>query len=129
MLKLELSDSLTDFCKLTPQAVQDYYRLRVKKTGNPDCSIIIKHIASPEEEETAVFDDGSMVFVTESDLDGYDDSASYESCVTNDTNLVCRVQCASQAAYTGLSRLWLGCNGEQNKCGKKPRSLFEIRVY
>lgn len=94
------------------QAVQEYYA-RVKNTdsdvcGNDNSS---KMLNFPAQKEVAVFDDGSVVLVSECDLDGYDESV--ESDLTRnevlvDLKLACRgVQVARQAAISRLSYLWI----------------------
>lgn len=57
-------------------------------------------------------DDGSLVMVTESDLDGYDDGRGGASGIIGndmctDVGFVCRVQFAGQAALARLSCMWL----------------------
>lgn len=117
----------------------------MKKTGSPGCMIIGKTLDLPTKEtklDTAAFDDGSVVVVTESDLDGYD--ASCELGVVGnkmlmEPSLVCRVQFASQAAISRLSCLWVGCHGDLKPSRKKRGSSIEadelrslsvdIRVY
>ncbi|XP_015055741.1 putative dual specificity protein phosphatase DSP8 isoform X1 [Solanum pennellii] len=94
------------------QAVQAYYT-RVKNTDNDVCrdDNSSKMLDFPAQKEVAVFDDGSVVLVSECDLDGYDESV--ESDLTRnevlvDLNLACRgVQVARQAAISRLSYLWL----------------------
>lgn len=94
------------------QAVQEYYT-RVKNTDNDVCrdDNSSKMLDVPAQKEVAVFDDGSVVLVSECDLDGYDESV--ESDLTRnevlvDLNLACRgVQVARQAAISRLSYLWL----------------------
>ncbi|TMW86161.1 hypothetical protein EJD97_021845 [Solanum chilense] len=94
------------------QAVQEYYT-RVKNTDNDVCrdDNSSKMLDFPAQKEVAVFDDGSVVLVSECDLDGYDESV--ESDLTRnevlvDLNLACRgVQVARQAAISRLSYLWL----------------------
>ncbi|GMP42660.1 hypothetical protein CsSME_00012322 [Camellia sinensis var. sinensis] len=96
------------------QAVQNYYFHRVKKLGNICTKISMgKTVGFPKKQDLAVFDDGSVVVVTESDLDGYD--GSYDSDLVGNSkslaelSLACRVQFASQAAIGRLSCLWLRC--------------------
>ncbi|KAL3325991.1 hypothetical protein AABB24_036947 [Solanum stoloniferum] len=94
------------------QAVQEYYA-RVKNTGSDVCGDdnSSKMLDFPAQKEVAVFDDGSVVLVSECDLDGYDEIV--ESDLTRnevlvDLNLACRgVQVARQAAISRLSYLWL----------------------
>uniref|UniRef100_A0A5B6ZMZ6 phosphatidylglycerophosphatase n=1 Tax=Davidia involucrata TaxID=16924 RepID=A0A5B6ZMZ6_DAVIN len=109
------------------QAVQDFYFHRVKKTGNSVCtdSLVRKTLGFPTKHDLAAFDDGSVVVVTESDLDGYD--GSRESGVVGnemlaELSLACRVQFASQAAITRLSCLWLRCHAGHKMSKEKLRS-------
>ncbi|KAG5580095.1 hypothetical protein H5410_050722 [Solanum commersonii] len=94
------------------QAVQEYYA-RVKNTDSDVCGDdnSSKMLNFPAQKEVAVFDDGSVVLVSECDLDGYDESV--ESDLTRnevlvDLKLACRgVQVARQAAISRLSYLWI----------------------
>ncbi|KAL7203875.1 hypothetical protein ACSBR2_017016 [Camellia fascicularis] len=96
------------------QAVQNYYFHRVKKLGNICTKISMgETVGFLKKQDLAVFDDGSVVVVTESDLDGYD--GSYDSDLVGNSeslaelSLACRVQFASQTAIGRLSCLWLRC--------------------
>ncbi|KAA3475400.1 Protein-tyrosine phosphatase mitochondrial 1 [Gossypium australe] len=118
------------------QAVQDYYLHKVNNNGicGDSCSMIIKKtLVVAAKQDTAVFDDGSVVVVTESDLDGYD--ASFDTDVLSNEmldegSLAGRLQFASQAAMTRLSCLWLRCRAEQKASRKLLSSLgIDIRVY
>ncbi|MBA0741269.1 hypothetical protein Gogos_014434 [Gossypium gossypioides] len=118
------------------QAVQDYYLHKVNNNGicGDSCSMIIKKtLVVPAKQDTAVFDDGSVVVVTELDLDGYD--ASFDTDVLSNEmldegSLAGRLQFASQAAMTRLSCLWLRCRAEQKASRKLLSSLgIDIRVY
>ncbi|XP_057498702.1 phosphatidylglycerophosphate phosphatase PTPMT1-like [Actinidia eriantha] len=82
------------------QAVQDYYSHKVKRPGSYTVGFSVKH-------DLAAFDDGSVVVVTESDLDGYDDSSLVGNESLVELSLTCRVHFASQAAIARLSFLWL----------------------
>ncbi|KAF8380555.1 hypothetical protein HHK36_028043 [Tetracentron sinense] len=106
------------------QAVQEYYRLRVKKTGSPNCmdSPRMKTPSFPATRDLAAFDDGSVVMVMESDLEGYEerrDSDVVGNEIWAELSLVYRVQFASQAALAKLSCLWLRCHERQNLSKKK----------
>ncbi|KAL3833071.1 hypothetical protein ACJIZ3_007807 [Penstemon smallii] len=74
------------------KAVQDYYHELKKK---PEADIFIPSKTLDLED----FDDNSLVLITESDLDGYEE--------TQDVNIACRVQFVSQAAISRLSCLWI----------------------
>lgn len=88
------------------------------------------------------FDDNSMVLITKSDLDGYeesDDSHVFRKYIMADVNLACRVQFASQAAISRLSCLWLRCHVSQRASRENMESCMgnnqlgntgvDIRVY
>ncbi|XVE76867.1 hypothetical protein DITRI_Ditri13aG0014700 [Diplodiscus trichospermus] len=120
------------------QAVQDYYLHKVKNNGlrgNSCCMIVKKTLVLPAKQDTEAFDDGSVVVVTESDLDGYD--ASFDADVSGkemlgEGSLAGRFHFASQAAIARLSCLWLRCHADQ-KTSRKPGPLSSlgigIRVY
>ena len=101
----------------------------MKKTSVPGCTVTQKALDLPtrgdEKQDTASFDDGSAVLVTESELDGYDASCD-SGLVGNDMlaehGLACKVQFASRAAISRLSCLWLGCHPDQKSSMKKPGS-------
>lgn len=76
------------------QAVQDYYQKNQKRI---------------KEYEFEPFDDGSVVLVKESDLEGYKESFVGNKILA-EFSLVCRAQFASQAAMARLSCLWLRCH-------------------
>ncbi|GAB4861967.1 hypothetical protein Ancab_037221 [Ancistrocladus abbreviatus] len=91
------------------QAVQEYYSIKVKKQGccsymtTPSKTLVFSSLGT---DEVAPFDDGSMVLVTDSDLDGYDGSqvsGSLGKKMVAQMSLACRVQFASQAAMARLS--------------------------
>lgn len=97
--------------------------------------IVKKTLVLPAKQDTAAFDDGSVVVITESDLDGYD--ASFDAGVSatemlGEGSLAGRFQFASQAAIARLSCLWLRCYADQ-KTSRKPGPLsslgIDIRVY
>lgn len=117
------------------QAVQEYY-VRVKNTDSDVCGDNLSEVFDfPAQKEVAAFDDGSVVLVSESDLDGYDESV--ESGLTHnevllDLNLACKgVQVARQAAISRLSFLWLRYHSTTQKMStKKLRSIgIDIHVY
>ncbi|KAL6981309.1 Phosphoric monoester hydrolase [Sarracenia purpurea var. burkii] len=117
-------------------AVQDYYYIKVKKPGNiiyTKCSAGAI-VCFPEKHDLSAFDDGSVVVVTESDLDGYDrrhDSGLVGNKSFPEQGLACRVQFASQAAIARLSCLWLRCCDQKlsrKKLGSSSINV-DIRVY
>ncbi|GFY92713.1 phosphotyrosine protein phosphatases superfamily protein [Actinidia rufa] len=91
------------------QAVQDYYSHKVKRPGSYMCTepATGETVGFSVKHDLAAFDDGSVVVVTESDLDGYDDSSLVGNETLAELSLTCRVQFASQAAIAKLSCLWL----------------------
>ncbi|KAJ4955779.1 hypothetical protein NE237_012562 [Protea cynaroides] len=107
------------------KAVQEYYLLRVKRACAPSFlyNPIVKTLASPAAtKELTAFDDGSVVIVTEADLDGYDTSCN-STVVGNEVwaelSLVYRVQFAGQGALARLSCLWLRCHTRQKISDEK----------
>ncbi|XVF73510.1 hypothetical protein PTKIN_Ptkin12aG0207400 [Pterospermum kingtungense] len=120
------------------QAVRDYYLHKVKNNGIPRnscCMMVKKTLVLSAKQDTAAFDDGSVVVVTESDLDGYD--TSFDACLSakemsGEGSLAGRFQFASQAAIARLSCLWLRYHADEKTSGKPgPLSSLgiDIRVY
>ncbi|KAI3844057.1 hypothetical protein MKX03_007075 [Papaver bracteatum] len=106
------------------QAVQEFYRLKVKrvsKPGNLDNQLVLKASSDypASATEVAIFDDHSVVVVTESDLAGYDvnssDCASVGNVIWAELSLVYRVQFAGQSALARLSCLRLSCVARQEE--------------
>ncbi|KAK9275082.1 hypothetical protein L1049_022341 [Liquidambar formosana] len=100
------------------QAVQEYYHLKVKKVGvySHMTNILMRIPGSSGAQDLVTFDDGSVVVVTESDLDGYD--PSHESNEVRrelwaDLSVVYRVRVVSQAALARVSCMWLRCRAHQ----------------
>eukprot|EP00262_Sarcandra_glabra_P015394 TRINITY_DN4741_c0_g1_i1.p1 TRINITY_DN4741_c0_g1~~TRINITY_DN4741_c0_g1_i1.p1 ORF type:complete len:325 (+),score=36.86 TRINITY_DN4741_c0_g1_i1:662-1636(+) len=94
------------------QAVQEYYyRIRLVKIGRsiyPDTFVAARSLPA--------FDDGSIVVVTESDLDGYEgsrESSIVENGIWEELSPVYRVQFAGQAALARISCLWIRCHAGQ----------------
>ncbi|XP_054825161.1 phosphatidylglycerophosphate phosphatase PTPMT2-like [Prosopis cineraria] len=87
------------------QAVQEYYHLRVRKAMAyaPSGNIVMKAPAGSL--DLVTFDDGSVVVVTESDLEGYE--ATLGSKIWANVSVVYQVRVAGQAALAGISCLWL----------------------
>ncbi|GMI98266.1 PROTEIN TYROSINE PHOSPHATASE LOCALIZED TO MITOCHONDRION 1 [Hibiscus trionum] len=118
------------------QAVQEYYLHKVKNNGmpvSPSCMIVKKTVTVPPKRETGVFDDDSVVVITESDLDGYD--ASFDTDMLSEEmlgegSLSGKLQFASHAAMSKLSCLWLRCRADETSSRKLLSSLgIDIRVY
>jgi hypothetical protein len=95
------------------QAVQEFYQLRVKKTGKSACldNPIIKPPLFLATRNLVAFDDSAFVMVSESDLEGYnaDTLALNMGSGLWEISLIYRVQFASKAAFAGFSYLWLRC--------------------
>lgn len=88
--------------------------------GNP----VIKIPASVATQTLAVFDDNSVVVVTESDLDGYEGnhkSAIVGNDIWAELSLVYRVQFVGKAALARFSCLWLRCHVDQKVAAKMLR--------
>ncbi|KAL9252729.1 Phosphatidylglycerophosphate phosphatase PTPMT1-like protein [Drosera capensis] len=97
------------------QAVQNYYTVKVKNPVSSSCMMAPR---SPSEilslpstkVDVTLFDDGSMVIITESDLAGY--SGSEDLCFAGNKSLPesgmsCKVQFSRKSAISRLSKLWL----------------------
>lgn len=107
------------------QAVQDYYNLKVRRS----CAhintthLIPRTRRSASSQDFMAFDDGSVVLVTEDDLDGYD--PSHESGTVKrreiwaDLSVVYRVRVAGEAALARISCLWFSCQPQQKILGKQ----------
>jgi len=106
------------------QAVEGYYHLITTEIGRFSClgNLVIKTASSLATQTLTVFDDSSVVVVTESDLDGYD-GGHKSGIVGNDIwaelSLVYRVQFAGKAALARLSCLWLQCHAGQKLAAEK----------
>ncbi|GLT84329.1 hypothetical protein SLE2022_025650 [Rubroshorea leprosula] len=122
------------------KAVEEYYLCKLNKirrpgNGSPCCRIVKKPLLLPAKTDAAVFDDSSVVFVTESDLDGYDatpDSSVAGNKIAAVGGLACRFQVASQAAIARLSCLSLRCQADQKasvKTGQLQSVSVDIRAY
>jgi len=114
------------FCFSTNnQAVQDFYHIMVKKThsSNPLTSMISLNSRFLARRNLLAFDDGAVVVITETDLDGYDSSLNSRvagSEIWADLNLVYRVRVAGGAALARLSCMWLSCHTDQKILNQKP---------
>lgn len=100
------------------QAVQEFYHLMVKKTysSSPLTSMISRSARFLARRNLLAFDDGAVVVITESDLDGYNsslDSRVAGSEIWADLNLIYRVRVAGGAALARLSCMWLRCHTDQ----------------
>ncbi|CAA0842732.1 Putative dual specificity protein phosphatase DSP8 [Striga hermonthica] len=106
------------------QVVQDYYH----EVNKPDTktyanNLLIDFPTKIVEQDD--FDENSLVVITESDLDGYDEEKNHGSDSTGkknmlaEVNLACKVHFASQAAISRLSCLWVRCQTGQKVSRKK----------
>ncbi|OMO52548.1 hypothetical protein COLO4_37103 [Corchorus olitorius] len=124
------------------QAVQEFYYLTVKKVGlhGHVADVVMRTSATAPSQDLVAFDDGSVVVVTEADLDGYDqnlESGAVRSTVWADLSVVYRVRVAGQAAMARISCLWLRCEAHQKisaqKLGRESNLLggisVDIQVY
>lgn len=109
------------------QAVLEYYHLIVKKafiyTHMND--LIMKAPRSAASQDLIAFDDGSVVVVTESDLEGYDsslDPGAVGSEIWADLSVIYRVRVVGQAALARISCMWVGCRAQERISGEKLRS-------
>lgn len=95
------------------QAVQEFYQLRVNKTGRSTCldNPSIKPPLFLAAHNLVAFDDNTFVMVSESDLEGYNADALALNMGSGlwEISLIYRVQFASKAAFAGFSYLWLRC--------------------
>ncbi|XP_022758372.1 putative dual specificity protein phosphatase DSP8 isoform X2 [Durio zibethinus] len=124
------------------KAVQEFYYLKVKVGFNSHwADLIFKTSDLAPSRDLVAFDDGSVVVVTEADLDGYDrslESVAMRSTIWADLSVVYRVRVAGQAALARISCLWLRCQAHQKisaqKLGRESSCLggtisVDIHVY
>jgi hypothetical protein len=103
--------------------------------------LIMKAPGSAASQDLVAFDDGSVVVVTESDLEGYDsslDSGALGSEIWADhlrgISVICRVRVAGQAALARISCLWVGQRisgeklGSESSCSIRADHLRGISV-
>lgn len=108
------------------QAVQEYYHLKMKNAViyRPMADLITKSPRLAASQDLIAFDDGSVVVITKSDLDGYDsslESSNVRREIWADLSVVYRVRVAGQAALDRFSCLWLRCHAHQNISCEKLR--------
>ncbi|XWS38622.1 hypothetical protein CRYUN_Cryun19dG0146400 [Craigia yunnanensis] len=106
------------------QAVQEFYYHKVKKVGFQShmADLVFRTSGSAPSRDLLAFDDGSVVVVTEADLDGYNqslESGAMGSTIWADVSVVCRVRVAGQAALARISWLWLRCQAQQKISAEK----------
>lgn len=105
------------------QAVQEYYYIMVKKAVvyRHMTNLMIRSLQSVSSQDLVPFDEGSVVVITESDLEGYDanhQSGAVGSEIWADVSVVYRVRVAGQAALERISCLWLRCRAHQKMSGE-----------
>ncbi|MQM08116.1 hypothetical protein Taro_040970 [Colocasia esculenta] len=115
------------------QAVQEFYHLRVMKTGRSSCmdNPVAKMPALVATRKLVSFDDSSVVVISESDLDGYKEGerSGIRSSPYAEAGLVYKVQFASQAALARFSCFWFRSQDRRavaishKKLGKESCSL------
>ncbi|KAL1543341.1 phosphatidylglycerophosphate phosphatase PTPMT2-like [Salvia divinorum] len=91
------------------QGVEDYYHgLKKSGSGSSVVNDPITALSSPETEGTDAeeFDDSSLVLITESDLDGYEESHGSGEA---GEKMMSEINLVSQAAISRLSYLWVRC--------------------
>ncbi|CAH8264842.1 unnamed protein product [Arabidopsis lyrata] len=122
------------------KAVVEYYHVKVLNTQScltdTTSALIPRNVKQVCSGNVVVFDDGSMVVVTHSDLEGYDDDDSRRSvkvtgnelwAAAADLSMVYRVKVVGQAAMARISCLWLGLR-EDHKLSGKNLSMGGISV-
>ncbi|XP_039005269.1 phosphatidylglycerophosphate phosphatase PTPMT1-like [Hibiscus syriacus] len=100
------------------QAVEEFYYLKMRKAAfhSHVMDLILRTSDSASSRDLVTFDDGSVVVVTEADLDGYDQSlepGATGSSIWADLSVVYRARVVGQAALARISCLWLSCQAHQ----------------
>ncbi|KAJ0262122.1 Phosphatidylglycerophosphate phosphatase PTPMT1 [Hirschfeldia incana] len=118
------------------KAVLEYYQIKVLNTQSslPDATsaLIPRNVKKVCAGNVVVFDDGSMVLVTHSDVEGYDERSMNIAgnelwAAAADLSMVYRVKVVGQAALARISCLWLGLR-EDHKLSGKNLSMRGISV-
>ncbi|KAL1211137.1 Phosphatidylglycerophosphate phosphatase PTPMT1 [Cardamine amara subsp. amara] len=122
------------------KAVLEYYNVKVLNTQScltdATSALIPRSMKQVCSGNVVVFDDGSMVVVTHSDVEGYDDDDSRRSvnvggnelwAAAADLSMVYRVKVVGQAALARISCMWLGLR-EDHKLSGKNLSMGGISV-
>ncbi|KAF2602729.1 hypothetical protein F2Q70_00025022 [Brassica cretica] len=109
------------------KAVLEYYHVRVLNTQSSltdaTSALIPRNVKQVCSGNVVVFEDGSMVVVTHSDVEGYDDSKRSMNVAGNEL----WVKVVGQAALARISCLCLGLR-EDHKLSRKNLSMSGIRV-
>ncbi|CAN6832544.1 hypothetical protein Bca4012_029382 [Brassica carinata] len=110
------------------KAVLEYYHVRVLNTQSSltdaTSALIPRNVKQVCSGNVVVFEDGSMVVVTHSDVEGYDDDSKRSMNVAGNELWV---KVVGQAALARISCLWLGLR-EDHKLSRKNLSMSGIRV-
>ncbi|KAF3515188.1 hypothetical protein F2Q69_00001706 [Brassica cretica] len=118
------------------KAVLEYYHVKVLNTQSslPDATsaLISRNMKQVCSGNVVVFDDGSMVLVTHSDVEGYDERSVNVAgnelwAAAADISMVYRVKVVGQAALARISCLWLGLR-ENHELSRKNLSMGGISV-
>ncbi|KAJ0239975.1 Phosphatidylglycerophosphate phosphatase PTPMT1 [Hirschfeldia incana] len=111
------------------KAVLKYYHAIVLNTQSSitdgTSALITRNVKQVCSESVVVFDDGSVVVVTHSDVEGYDDDSRRSMNVARNELWV---KVVGQAALARISCLWLGRLRENHKLSRKNLSMSGIRV-
>ncbi|KAI4327158.1 hypothetical protein L6164_019653 [Bauhinia variegata] len=133
--KLMTPDSAYDYVKsIRPRvllassqwkAVHEYYHHMVRRivTRAPMANLVVRASeATAASQGLVIFDDSSVVVVTESDLEGYDPripSGTAANKIWTDLSIVYRVRVSGEAALARISCLWLRYRTHQKISGEK----------
>ncbi|KAH0849917.1 hypothetical protein HID58_095961 [Brassica napus] len=109
------------------KAVLEYYHVKVLNTQSSltdATSALIQECKAVCSGNVVVFEDGSMVVVTHSDVEGYDDDSKRSMNVAGNELWV---KVVGQAALARISCLWLGLRHD-HKLSRKNLSMSGLRV-
>ncbi|CAN6814120.1 unnamed protein product [Brassica oleracea] len=118
------------------KAVLEYYHVKVLNTqsslSDATSALISRNMKQVCSGNVVVFDDGSMVLVTHSDVEGYDERSMNVAgnelwAAAADISMVYRVKVVGQAALARISCLWLGLR-ENHKLSRENLSMGGISV-
>lgn len=120
--------------------------MKMKKAliySNPMNNFVYKAPRPSGSKDMIAFDDGSVVVITNTDLEGYESSLESTTVVGReiwaDLSVVCRVRVVGQAALERISCLWLRCHASGEKLQRETSCSIiadhigdisvDIRVY
>ncbi|XP_065857549.1 phosphatidylglycerophosphate phosphatase PTPMT2-like [Euphorbia lathyris] len=98
------------------RAVQEYYNLKVRGVCIDTTDLVTRTPRPARSRDFVTFDDGSVVVVSEADLDGYDPDLGSSVAgreIWADLSVAYRVRVAGQAALERISCLWFRCQTQQ----------------